>query len=130
MIRVLIALDDCVLSDIVVTAFKQFNQIATYRIPTNRTCEMIAGGTYDAVVVALNKGDESRTGSVHRIREVSRNIEILGLVDRDIKDRFNRFKLEHSIFSLVGMPLDAFALARSIARLESTMAKKTAAARD
>ncbi len=123
MIRVLISLHDPILSDIVATAFKQFPEMTSYRIPPHRACEMVATGDYDALVLELNKGDDTGGGLVDKIRNIDKKIEILGLVDRSLKDRFNRFKLEHSIFSVFAMPIDPFALAKNISRLESALQK-------
>ena len=124
--RVLISLNDPNLCDVVGTAFKQFQKISTYRLPASRVCEVIASDEYDAIVLGLNKGDEMRRGLVQEIREVSKDIEIFALVDRGIKDKFNRFKLENSLFSVFPLPIDAFSLAKNISRLELALKKTTA----
>lgn len=126
MIRVLITLRDPILCDLVVTAFKQFPSISTYRLPEYRAAEMIQTGEYDAVVLDLIKGDEAKQGIVHEIRSVSKNIEIIGLVDRGLKEKFNRFKLEHSVFSVFPLPIEPFALAKNISRLEASLKKSMA----
>ncbi|MFT7616693.1 MAG: hypothetical protein ACI97A_000321 [Planctomycetota bacterium] len=129
MIQVLISLRDPILSDIVSTAFKQFPSVTSHRLPENRVMDTIANSEYDAIVVDLMKGDEMRQGLlVQEIRESGNKIEIIGLVDRNLKDRFNRYKLDNSLFSVFPLPVDPFALAKNIVRLETRL-KKTSTRR-
>lgn len=127
MIQVLISLSDPVLSDIVSTAFKQFPTITSYRLPENRVMDTIANDEYDAIVLELEKGDQLRNGLlIQRIRDAGKKIEIIGLTDRGLKERFNRFKLDYSLFSVFPLPIDAFALAKNISRLEGRLKKSMA----
>ncbi len=126
MLRVLISFRDPILGDIVGTALKQFPALSAYRLPQSRVCEVIASDDYDAIILDLRKGDDGKRGLIHEIREISQDIEIFGLVDRGIKEKFNRFKLEQSLFSIHPLPIEPFSFAKGIARLEVALKKASA----
>ncbi len=119
MTKVLISLQDDIQCDVVKTAFKQFNSMATYPVPRSHLIGLAADEDVDAVVIDLAKGDEKEGGIVDRLREHAPHVEIILLAEASMRERLNRLKLHHSIFTVVPLPLDAFDLAKRIVRLES-----------
>ena len=118
MIKILISLEDKVMTDVVKTAFKQFPNITAYPVPPHKLLELVQEGPYHAVVVDMDNRREQTGGTVSAIRETNTSIEILTLIEEGQKDRFNRLKVDLDIFSCISLPLDPFELARRIVRLE------------
>ena len=124
MIKVLISLRDAIQSDIVKTAFKQFPAMATYPVPRPRLLGLACEDDIDAVVVDIGKGEEKEGGFIDRLRDHCPNTEIFVLAEPAMRERMNRLKLSHGIFTVVPLPIDAFDLAKRIARLEVLLADR------
>lgn len=122
MIKVLICLDDKRTTDVVKTAFKQFPSMTAYPVPQHKLMDLLAEPNYHAVVVDLARnGGEKLLGSM---RAANAGIEVMTLIDRNHKERFNRLKVDLGIFSYIATPIDAFELARRIVRLEKHLIEK------
>jgi CheY-like chemotaxis protein len=124
MFRALICLEDKLTADVVKTAFKQFPSMTAYPIPRENALEHVGDGQYQVVVVDLDNDGICDPDFVAELRAANPQIEILALIDRDHKERFNRLKVELGLFSCVPMPLDPFELARRLMRLEKHLSEK------
>ena len=121
MTKVLIAVDDKSMSDVIATACRQFESLDPFEIPRNRLFELLGENDDEvlATIVHFNYSRESSGEFARRVREADAEIEILCLLDKDHRDRHNRAKLEIGVFSFIPLPLDAFELMKRLQRLEA-----------
>ncbi|MCB9832286.1 MAG: hypothetical protein H6807_07400 [Planctomycetes bacterium] len=124
MTKVLISLRDAILSDVVKTAFKNFPTMATYPVPRSRVVGLAAEDDVDAVVIDIEKGEEHEGGLIDRLRDKAPDVELVVLAEPSLRERMNRLKLSHGIFTVVPLPLDAFDIAKRIVRLEALLADR------
>ncbi len=117
MINVLICLKDKTLADVVKTGFKQFPEFTAHPVPAHNLVDLVSDGGYHAVMVDLDEAQKPDGGLIGHVRDTNTNIEIMAIGDRALKEKFNRVKVDHNIFSCIGLPLDPFELARRIVRL-------------
>ena len=124
MTKVLISLRDSILSDVVKTAFKQFPSLSPHPVPRRELIGLAAEDDVDAVVVDVEKGEDMGDGIIRRLRDHCPGTEIFVLAESGLRDRMNKLKVSHSIFTVAPMPIDPFDLAKRIARLETLLANR------
>ena len=122
--RALIAIEDRLLNDVVKTAFKQSSAIMAHPVPRERLVELVQDPDYHAVVLDLDGAKKSEVDLAGAVRATNPEIEILALMDREQKERFNRLKVDLGLFAYVLLPLDPFELARRVLRLEKHLEQK------
>lgn len=124
MFRVLISLDDRAMDELVKASFKLFPSLTAFTVPQEKLLELVADPHYAAVVVNLDAATAGRTAFVAELRQVNPGIEIIALVDREQKERFNKLKVDLGLFSCVVSPVDPFDLAKKVLRLEQHLREK------
>lgn len=124
MYRALIAIDDNPTADVVKTAFKQSSSMTAHTVPTNRLIELAHDPDYHVAVLELDGSRRGGSELAAELRRINRDIEILALIEREQKDRFNRLKVDLGLFAYVPCPLDAFELVKRVLRLEQHLKQK------
>jgi DNA-binding NtrC family response regulator len=124
-LKILICLEDAATSDIVDTALRQFDDLVGHAVPADRLANLAASGEFAAVFIDLERRHEKNGDLAREVRAASPDIELLCLVDRERRERYNRAKLEIKIFSFIPVPLDPFDLVRRIQRLRTSLVGET-----
>jgi hypothetical protein len=124
MFRVLISLDDQETDELVRASFKLFPSLAAFTVPHEKLTEIVADPHYHAVIVNLSASTAGRSAFVEEIRALNAGVEIIALVDREEKDRFNKMKVDLGLFSCILTPIDPFDLAKKVLRLEQHLREK------
>ncbi|MEE9394498.1 MAG: hypothetical protein V3W41_18545 [Planctomycetota bacterium] len=119
MTKVLIALDDKAMADVIATACRQFETLEPFEVPRNRLFELLDEDKRQATIIHFNYTREGCGEFASNIRKMDAEIHILCLLDKDHRDRHNRLKIELGIFSFIPLPVDPFELAKRLQRLET-----------
>lgn len=112
------------MSDVITTAFRQSSSVTTHTVPVDRLLEVVRDPDYQAVVLEIDGTTKGRVELAEAVRRENPAIEILALMDREQKEKFNRLKVDLGLFGYVLLPLDPFELARRVLRLEQSLAEK------
>ncbi|MEZ6194213.1 MAG: hypothetical protein R3F20_00565 [Planctomycetota bacterium] len=126
--KILLCIEDAPTRDIVETALRQYGDVAVHPVPPDRLARLVSGDEFAAVFLDLARKHEKAGALVAALREENPRIPVMCLVDRAQRERYNRLKLQHGIFSFVPTPIDAFDLARRIERLRTELETRRARA--